>query len=169
MAKYYIAQVNIAQMKGPLDTPPDGRIRRAAGRNKCRRRFQSGLRLASSSRCGQCDLSCGPNDDDRVLFNLSVWETIEALRAYVYGSAHAEVLRQRREWFDHFAGVYTALWWIPISHIPSVDEAKKRLAHLQVHGPSQFAFGFKSLLEPDESVLETFDWSMFEECEAAAG
>jgi len=58
--------------------------------------------------------------------------------AYVYGSAHADVF-DAREWFDHFVGVYTALWWIPSAISSSVDEAKKRLAHLHVHGPSQFA------------------------------
>jgi uncharacterized protein DUF3291 len=65
-----------------------------------------------------------------------VWETVEDLRSYVYQSAHAEVLRQRRKWFDQFAGVYIALWWVPAGHIPSVDEAKRRLAHLEAHGPT---------------------------------
>ncbi len=70
-----------------------------------------------------------PYDDDRLLLNMSVWETIEALRNYVYHTAHAELLRQREEWFEKFAGSYAALWWVPFGHIPGIDEAKKRLAY----------------------------------------
>ena len=75
--------------------------------------------------------------------NMSVWESIEALKKYVYGSAHAELLKQRQLWFEKFSSVYSALWWVPAGHVPGVDEARKRLAHLEAHGPTQFAFTFK--------------------------
>ena len=39
-----------------------------------------------------------PYDDDRLLLNMSVWETLEDLKHYVYRTAHAELLRQRQEW-----------------------------------------------------------------------
>jgi len=61
-------------------------------------------------------------------------------------------LRQRREWFEQFSGIYLALWWVPRGHMPSIDEAKKRLAHLEEHGPSQFAFNFKNIFPPDAQV-----------------
>ena len=44
--------------------------------------------------------------------------------------------------------VFLALWWIPAGHIPTVDEAKKRLALLEAHGPTPFAFTFKTPFEP---------------------
>jgi hypothetical protein len=34
---------------------------------------------------------------------------------------------------------------VPIGHLPGVDEAKKCLAHLEAHGPSEFAFTFKAI------------------------
>jgi Domain of unknown function (DUF3291) len=37
---------------------------------------------------------------------MSAWETIDALKQYVYYSAHAELLRQRHDWFEKFAGAY---------------------------------------------------------------
>src|SRR5262252_1143887 len=80
-----------------------------------------------------------PYDDDRILVNMSVWETVEALKQYVYHSVHAELLRQRQQWFEKFDGIYSALWWVPLGHLPGVDEAKKRLAYLDAHGPTQFA------------------------------
>jgi hypothetical protein len=83
-----------------------------------------------------------PYDDERIIINLSVWETVEDLRNFVYGGNHAEVLRQRRDWFENFEAPVVALWWVPAGHIPSIDEAKKRLAHLQERGPMPFAFSF---------------------------
>ena len=83
-----------------------------------------------------------PYPDERVLINLSVWADLDALRGYVYRSAHAAVMRRRREWFERFEGVFVALWWVPAGHRPSVAEAVERLAHLEAHGPTPYAFSF---------------------------
>jgi len=83
-----------------------------------------------------------PYADERILINLSVWADLAALRAYVYRSAHAAVMRRRREWFERFEGIYVALWWVPAGHRPSVEEAVARLAHLEAHGPAPYAFSF---------------------------
>jgi hypothetical protein len=87
----------------------------------------------------------------------SVWETIDALKDYVYRSAHTEPLRQRHDWIEKFTGLYAALWWVPIGHTPSVDEAKKRLAHLDKHGSTQFAFTFKKIFQPYDEFEESID------------
>jgi hypothetical protein len=105
-----------------------------------------------------------PYDDDQILFNLSVWQTLEDLLRFVYRSAHVEVLRRRQEWFEKFDGSYLALWWVPDTHIPSVDEAKQRLEHVAVHGPTAFAFTLKDTFPSDEAVIEATDWSAFEPC-----
>jgi hypothetical protein len=83
-----------------------------------------------------------PYEDTRILINLSVWADLPALRTYVYRSAHAAVMRRRREWFERFDRIYVALWWVPAGHRPSVAEAVARLAHLEQHGPTAFAFSF---------------------------
>jgi hypothetical protein len=93
-------------------------------------------------------------------------ESVEHLKNYVYRSAHAELIKQRKQGFEHFEAAYMALWWIPAGHIPGVDEAKKRLEHLDAHGPSQFAFTFRSIHQPDEAFLSSFDWSLFLPCAA---
>lgn len=99
-----------------------------------------------------------PYGDERILFNLSVWESIEQLQAYVYQSAHGDVMRKRRQWFEKFAGMYFALWWVDAGHIPSVAEAKQRLDYLNEHGVSNWAFNFKHPfpapdLAPEESIV----------------
>jgi heme-degrading monooxygenase HmoA len=86
-----------------------------------------------------------PYEDERLLLNMSVWESVEHLRAFTYETVHADVLRQRREWFEKFEGAMLALWWIPVGHVPTVAEAKERLAHLEQHGPTPVAFTFKNI------------------------
>jgi hypothetical protein len=63
----------------------------------------------------------------------------------VYSSDHVNVMRQRRQWFERFEGLYLCLWWVPRGHIPNVDEAKQRLDHLCRHGESAHAFSFAKL------------------------
>jgi hypothetical protein len=82
--------------------------------------------------------------DDRILINMSVWDSLEALRAYVYESRHLEFMRRRREWFDRMDGAYLALWWLPAGTIPTIEDAKARLDLLREHGPSPEAFTFRT-------------------------
>ena len=79
---------------------------------------------------------------------------------------HNSALKLRQEWFERMQQNFLALWWAPAGHKPSVDEAKKRLAHLDAHGPSQYAFTFKTIHEPDESFIRAIDWSRFIPCPA---
>lgn len=90
-----------------------------------------------------------PYADERVMINMSVWADLETLRSYVFQSAHAAVMRRRREWFERFEQVYVALWWVPAGHRPSVEEAVSRLAHLEANGPTPFAFSFQEPFDPD--------------------
>jgi heme-degrading monooxygenase HmoA len=81
--------------------------------------------------------------DDALIVNLSVWESLDALRAFVYAdSAHLAVLRRRREWFHKHAEAFQVLWWVPAGHVPTVSEAEQRLALLQRLGPTPEAFTF---------------------------
>jgi len=87
-------------------------------------------------------------DDERMIVNLSVWESVEALWGFVYDSGHLEVMRRRREWFERLPTAYLVLWWVPVGHVPTVREAIARLDHLQEHGPTFRAFTFKQRFEP---------------------
>jgi Domain of unknown function (DUF3291) len=165
MKSLQIAQANIARMRAPLNDPVmAGFVERldeinalADGSPGFVWRLQTPEGNATYLR---------PYADDRILFNLSVWETVEDLRIYVYRSAHAEVLRQRQDWFEKFGAPTVTLWWVPAGHIPSIDEAKKRLERLQEEGPTAFAFTFQTLFPPDEHYVRSIDWSAFEPCPA---
>jgi hypothetical protein len=77
-----------------------------------------------------------------------VWESAEALAAFVYSDIHRQVLRRRREWFGQMTEAYTALWWIRLGTIPSTIEAEQRVRHLRAHGPAPDAFTLRTHFPP---------------------
>ncbi|MCB0154546.1 MAG: DUF3291 domain-containing protein [Anaerolineae bacterium] len=81
--------------------------------------------------------------DARILINMSVWESVEALQQYTYRSQHAGVFRDRKRWFEPLGRPHMALWWIPAGHKPTPTEGKQRLELLQSQGPTAEAFTFK--------------------------
>jgi heme-degrading monooxygenase HmoA len=139
---YHIAQVNIARMLAPLTDPVmAGFVARLDAINAIADsspgfiwRLQTPEGDATAIR---------PYEDDQILVNLSVWASLQALSNFVYASEHRQVMKQRRQWFQRFDGPYMALWWVPQGHIPTVEEAKERLAHLRTHDETPYAFSFK--------------------------
>lgn len=168
MPQYHIAQINIGRVVAALDDPiMEGFVSRLDELNAIADRSPGFVwRLQTSA--GNATYF-RPYDDDRILMNMSVWESVESLKHYVYRTMHAELLRHRHEWFEKFAGTYLALWWVPAGHVPGIDEAKKRLAHLDSHGPTEFAFTFKKVFPPDEAFQRAIDWSSFVPCPATSG
>lgn len=165
MSRYHVAQINIGRILAPLDDPQmAGFMSRLDELNALADRSPGFVWRLQTSEGNATYFR--PYDDDHVLMNMSVWESVEALQRYVYHTMHTELLRQRHEWFSKFDGTYLALWWVPVGHIPGIDEAKKRLAHLEAHGPTQFAFNFKNVFPPDESFQQAIDWASFQPCPA---
>lgn len=88
-------------------------------------------------------------DDPLMIVNLTVWESIDALRAFTYRTGHVEYVRRRREWFEPLEGPSLVLWWVPVGHRPTVQEARARLDRLAAEGPSPAAFTLKTTFPPD--------------------
>ena len=167
MVSYNLAQVNIGRIRAELDSPiMAGFVNRLDEINS--------LADASPGFVWRLQTNEGnatylrPFSDERTLLNMSVWETVESLRRFVFQSMHVELLRQRHAWFEKFAGAYSALWWVPAGHLPGIDEATRRIAHLDANGPTQFAFTFNAIFPPDEEFQQSIDWSSFLPCEAGA-
>ena len=139
--KYQLAQINVAKMLAPLESD-----RMAA--------FVAALdpinELADQSpgfiwrlqEDGGNATTIRIFDDDMLLVNMSVWDSLESLRDFVYLSNHAEIMRDRRKWFKKMAIVHLALWWVPAGHRPTEAEAQARLERLRSEGPTNFAFTF---------------------------
>jgi hypothetical protein len=158
MTQLQLAQVNIGRVKAPLEDPVmGGFVARLAEINALADRSPGFVWRLQTPEGNATALR--PYDDGRILVNMSVWKSIEHLKLFVYQTAHVELLRSRQQWFEKFVGTYTTLWWVPRGHIPSLDEAKSRLAHLQTHGPTPFAFTFSQSFPPDEAFTRTGDRS----------
>jgi len=142
MSGFHIAQFNTARALAPLDDPRLAEfVARLDEINALAERSPGFVwRLQDDS--GNAT-AIRPFADPRRLVNLSLWESIEALFDYAYKSAHREVLRQRKQWFEYPSGPHLVLWWCPAGARPTVDEAQARLEHLADHGPSAHAFTFK--------------------------
>src|SRR4051812_22377233 len=140
---FHLAQVNVARMAAPREHPVmAGFFARIDEINRLAE-SSNGFVWRLKDESGNATY-IRPYGDDRILFNLSVWESVEALTAFTYRSAHKELIAGRKQWFEHFGNPYVALWWVPALHIPTVEEATDRLEHIQAHGPTSFAFGFKT-------------------------
>jgi Domain of unknown function (DUF3291) len=87
--------------------------------------------------------SFNPFNDEQIIINMSVWDSIENLEEFMYRTMHADFLRRRREWFHRYGKVYTAMWWIEENKFPTIQEAVDNLAHLEQHGPTEKVFDFK--------------------------
>ena len=151
---YLLAQVNIGRMREPLDSPlladfvaaldPVNAAADAAPGFIWRLQTEDGNATAVHAFEWDQGGSAG------VLVNMSVWESVEALAAYVYSDTHRQVLRRRRQWFERMAEAYAALWWIPRGHTPTTDEAEERVLHLRESGPTPYAFTLKEHFPPPD-------------------
>jgi hypothetical protein len=106
--KYHIAQVNIARMLASLDDPMMAEFVASLGEINALADSSPGFVWRFQTEV--CDATgIRPYDDDRIIVNFSVWETIDDLKTFVYKSAHAEITRRRRQWFEKFEGIYMML------------------------------------------------------------
>lgn len=80
--------------------------------------------------------------DPLVASTLSVWESVDALRAFVFQTVHAKFMSKARLWQEELSEVTYVIWPIIPGHIPTMAEAKMRLNWLAENGPSESAFDF---------------------------
>ena len=141
MSEYHLAQVNVAQAKAELDKDTmRGFVSRLDEINAIADK-SPGFVWRLQTEEGDAT-SIRISDDPLLIVNMSVWESIETLRTFVYKSLHVELIRDREAWFNKIGAPHQALWWIPRGHIPTIQEAKEKLEYIRQHGPGQEAFTF---------------------------
>ncbi|CAN5856973.1 DUF3291 domain-containing protein [soil metagenome] len=146
---YQLAQINIGRILARLDEPSMAEFVANLDRINSLAEAAPGFVWRLQGDDGHAT-SLRPYDE-MVIVNMSVWESPEALRDYAFRGDHVAIMRKRKLWFAKFDGVYTALWWVPTGHRPSVEEAKVRLAHLNANGETAYAFSFKKLFSAPEN------------------
>lgn len=146
--RYHLAQANLARMRAPLEDPVMEDFRKQLDAINAAADHSPGFVWRLQTDAGDAT-DVRIHDDERILFNASVWTTLEDLRFYVYRGAHAGPFRERRRWFDP-SGSASVLWWVPAGHRPTVEEAMERLGLLERHGPTPEAFTFQTHFPPPE-------------------
>jgi hypothetical protein len=138
---YQLAQINIGRLVAPIDDPKIAEfVAQLDPINALADQARGFVWRLQSGSGNATDIPY--NDDPSIMVNMSVWESLEALRNYAYKSEHMKVLRDRAKWFVKMDKPIYCLWWIPAGHIPSVAEGRERLEHYQEHGATPYSFWF---------------------------
>ena len=147
-SRYQLAQLNTATMKAPLESPLMAEFVANLERINALAESSTGFVWRLKDESG--DATAVRHFGENILVNMSVWEDVESLHAYAFQSAHVELLRKRRGWFDLMTEPYAVLWWIPRGHQPSLGEAAERLEHLRNVGVTSQAFTFRKAFPPPD-------------------
>ncbi|MEJ3657616.1 DUF3291 domain-containing protein [Actinomycetes bacterium KLBMP 9759] len=138
----HLAQVNIGLPVAPLTEPELAGFVEALDPVNAEADASDGFVWRMQTEDGDATAVRGFGDD-RLIINMSVWTSVEALAAFTYGGQHRAIMARRREWFVRMREAFQVLWWVPEGIVPTVADAEERLAHLREHGPTPYAFTFR--------------------------
>ena len=142
MTGFHLAQINVGRLRAPVDHPMIADFKDNLDRINALADGLPGFvwRLVGE---GNNATDIQPKADDPLFaVNMSVWTDMDALAGFVYRSAHRDIMRRRREWFEHME-IFMCLWWVPVGHTPTVEEGLAKLALFETLGPTADAFSFK--------------------------
>ena len=88
------------------------------------------------------DLQALGRDPMRDAFNMSVWESVEALWEFTFSGIHLDALRQSARWFAPETAL-DVMWWVPAGCEPTVAEGLAKLDLVERHGPTPEGFTFR--------------------------
>lgn len=162
MPSYQLAQLNIATLSAPLESPALKDFVDNLDRINALADNAPGFVWRLQTDEGDAT-ALRPFGED-IIVNLSVWQDIESLHNYVYKTAHVEIMKRRREWFTRMHDAYMVLWWVSAGHRPTAEEAADRLTRLQTEGASQEAFTFSQPFAAPDEAVSSLPASYPEEC-----
>ena len=149
--EFHLAQVNIGKILAPIDSPLMAEFVANLDRINALAENSEGFvwRLKDDSNSAT---SIKVYNDDLIIVNMSVWEHLDYLFQYVYQSAHVEIFKRRKEWFEKMSEMHMVLWYVPAGHKPSVNEAVEKLNFLRKNGETPLAFTFKKRFTAEEAA-----------------
>lgn len=138
--RVHVAQINIGTMIAPTDDPAVAEFMDNIDRINAEADTAPGFVWRLQTDEGNAtDIHIFPNPLQ--LVNMSVWESVDALKHYVYRSEHVEFFRRRSEWFEADAK-RVALWHVDDGVIPDLDDAVRRVEFQERHGATPYSFSF---------------------------
>jgi len=164
MSAYQLAQLNTALMREPLESP--GMADFIANLDRINALAESSPGFIWRLQTEEGNATALRPLGEQTLVNISVWRDVESLNAYVYKSAHVEVMRRRKEWFERMREAYVVLWWVPRGHRPTVSEAISKLELLRANGPTKEAFTFRRAFAAPDAAQPGAPFRFGDECPA---
>lgn len=138
--EWHLAELNVARLRQPLDHPDTAEFVAALDAINALAESSPGFVWRLTDESGHSSSYVRADDDPLVIINLSVWESPDHLHEFVFHTAHTPFLRRRREWFERMPDVFLVCWWVPVGHVPTVEESLERLGRLRREGVSDDAF-----------------------------
>jgi hypothetical protein len=164
MSAYELAQLNIGIMKEPLESP--GMADFVANLDRINALAEASPGFVWRMQTDEGDATALRPMGDDTLVNMSVWRDVESLNHYVFKTAHVEIMRRRREWFERMHEAATVLWWVRKGHRPDMTEAAAKLHTLRTQGPTEHAFTFRQAFPPPDAVTASDPLSFGDQCPA---
>jgi len=161
---YELAELNIAAMREPLESPPMAGFVAALDRINALAEASPGFVWRLQTEAG--DATALRPLGAETLVNLSVWRDAASLHGFVYRSGHVEIMRRREEWFERIRETHVVLWWVGAGERPTVDEALARLGRLRASGPTERAFTFKRAFPPPDAPRPRAPFAFRGQCPA---
>lgn len=146
---HHLAELNVGRLAAPTDDPRVAEFMENLDRiNGLGKRMPGFVwMMEGSGEPGTGNTEAKIEGDPRYVSNLTVWESVETLEQFVWGTVHKQFYARRAEWFEVLGEMHFVMWWVPEGHEPTLDEALARLEHLKQHGDSDHAFGWSYLNE----------------------
>jgi len=104
MAAFHLAQVNIGRFRAPIGDPIMQGFRDQLGPINAIADRTPGFVWRLQTDDGDATAIRPDTSDPLMAINMSVWESLESLRQFVYQSAHVGPMRDRRQWFEPIDG-----------------------------------------------------------------
>ncbi|MEM8579956.1 MAG: DUF3291 domain-containing protein [Pseudomonadota bacterium] len=146
---YHLAQLNIGRLLADTDDPRVREFMDAIDMvNGLGKRMPGFVWMMEGSGApGTGNTEAKLEGDPRFVSNLTVWEDVESLEKFVWGTIHKRFYERRRDWFEVLGEMHFVMWWVKAGDVPTLEEALDRLEHLKTHGDSDHAFGWSYLEE----------------------
>ncbi len=141
----HLAELNISKWKIDPDADPVARgfLENVERINALAERSEGFVwRLKEEGRAENGHTLLGGPD---TLLTLSVWENAETFERFVWNTVHKRLYQQKGKWFEQMLSHHFVMWWVEEGWEPTIEEAKRRLDHLDKHGDSDHAFGWSHL------------------------
>ena len=145
----HLAELNIGRLLAPTNDPRVADFMTNLDRiNGLGKRMPGFVwMMEGSGEPGTGNTETGIDGDPQFVSNLSVWESVEALETFVWGTIHKQFYDRKAEWFEVMGDQHFVMWRIEPGHRPTLDEALERLEHLKTNGNSDHAFGWSHIKE----------------------